>query len=108
MSEQGQEEERLEQERLEQAIEEETRLQRSLRYGHRTGLYATLVLGIVAVVLLILLIARNTRRVKVDYVFGHSQTALIWLVVVSAITGWVLGIVTAYLIRRRTRWRRTA
>jgi hypothetical protein len=27
--------------------------------------------------------------------------------VVSAITGWVLGIVTAYLIRRRTRWRRT-
>jgi uncharacterized integral membrane protein len=105
VSEQGQGQE---EERLEQAIEEETRLQRSLRYGHRTGLYATLVLGILAIVLLILLIARNTRQVKVDYVFGHSQTALIWLVVVSAITGWVLGIVTAYLIRRRTRWRRTA
>jgi uncharacterized integral membrane protein len=103
VSEQGQEEERLE-----QAIEEETRLRRSLRYGHRTSLYATLVLGIGAVVLLILLIARNTRQVKVDYVFGHSQTALIWLVVVSAITGWVLGIVTAYLIRRRTRLRRNA
>jgi uncharacterized integral membrane protein len=102
VSEQGQEEDRLE-----QAIEEETRLQRSLRYGHRTGLYATLVIGIVALVLLILLVARNTRQVKVDYVFGHSQAALIWLVVVSAITGWVLGIVTAYLIRRRTRWRRT-
>jgi uncharacterized integral membrane protein len=102
VSEQGQEDNRLE-----QAIEEETRLQRSLRYGHRTGLYATLVIGIVALVLLILLVARNTRQVKVDYVFGHSQAALIWLVVVSAITGWVLGIVTAYLIRRRTRWRRT-
>ena len=100
MSEQGQGEGRLEQ--------EESRLERSLRYGHRGGLYATLVLGILAVVLLILLIARNTRQVKVDYVFGHSQTALIWLVMVSAITGWVLGIVTAYLIRRRTRWRRTA
>jgi uncharacterized integral membrane protein len=88
--------------------EEETRMQRSLRYGHRGGLYATLALGVVAVVLLILLIARNTREVKVDYVFGHYSTALIWLVVISAIVGWVLGIVTAYLVRRRTRLRRTA
>jgi uncharacterized integral membrane protein len=95
------------QESPEQRIEaEESRLERGMRYGHRSGLYATLVLGIVAVVLLILLIARNTRQVKVDYVFGHSRTALIWLVVISAITGWVLGIVTAFLIRRRTRWRR--
>jgi uncharacterized integral membrane protein len=88
--------------------EEETRMQRSLRYGHRGGLYATLILGIIAAVLLVLLIARNTRQVKVDYVFGHWNTALIRLVVLSAIVGWVLGIVTAYLVRRRTRFRRTA
>jgi uncharacterized integral membrane protein len=88
--------------------EEETRMERTLRYGHRTRLWATLVFGIAALVVLILLIARNTRQVKVDYVFGHSDTALIWLVVVSAIIGWVLGIVTAFLIRRRTRWRRPA
>ena len=98
MNEQGQE----------QRYEDETRWQRSRRYGHRSGLYASLLLGIIAAVLLILLIARNTRQVRVDYVFGHSDTALIWLVVISAIAGWVLGIVTAYLIRRRTRWRRTA
>jgi uncharacterized integral membrane protein len=87
-------------------FDEETRLQRSLRYGHRTGLYTTLVLGIVALVLLILLIARNTRQVRLDFVFGHTNAGLIWLVVISAITGWVLGIVTAFLVRRRTRWRR--
>jgi uncharacterized integral membrane protein len=87
-------------------VDEETRLQRSLRYGHRTGLYTTLVLGIVALVLLILLIARNTRQVRLDFVFGHTNAGLIWLVVISAITGWVLGIVTAFLVRRRTRWRR--
>jgi len=87
-------------------VDEETRLQRSLRYGHRTGLYTTLVLGIVALVLLILLIARNTRKVRLDFVFGHTNAGLIWLVVISAITGWVLGIVTAFLVRRRTRWRR--
>jgi uncharacterized integral membrane protein len=90
------------------ALEEESRLHRSLRYGHRTGLYVSLALGIGAAVLLILLIAGNTRQVKVDYVFGESEARLIWLVVISAIIGWVLGIVTAFLIRRRTRWRRTA
>jgi len=87
-------------------VDDETRLQRGLRYGHRTGLYTTLVLGIVALILLILLIARNTRQVRLDYVFGHTNAGLIWLVVISAITGWVLGIVTAFLVRRRTRWRR--
>jgi len=105
VSEEGQE--RHETPETEARIEEESRRERALRYGHRTSLYASLVLGIVAIVLLILLIARNTRQVRLDYVLGHTQAALIWLIVISAITGWVLGIVTAFLIRRRTRWRRT-
>lgn len=83
----------------------ETRLRRGIRYSHRTGLYVALVVAIATVVFLILLIAQNTRRVKVDYVFGNTQARLVWLVIISAITGWVLGIVTAFLIRRRTRWR---
>jgi uncharacterized integral membrane protein len=87
-------------------IEAESRLRRGIRYSHRTGLYAALVVAIAAVVFLILLIAQNTRRVKVDYVFGSTLMRLIWLVVISAITGWVLGIVTSFLVRRRTRWRR--
>jgi len=88
------------------AFEPESRLQRGVRLGHRTGLYVSLVVAIAATVFLILLIARNTRQVKLDYVFGSTQARLIWLIVISAITGWVLGIATAYLIRRRTRWRR--
>jgi uncharacterized integral membrane protein len=87
-------------------LEVESRLRRGIRYSHRSGLYAALVVAIATIVLLILLIAQNTSRVKVDYVFGNTQTRLIWLVIVSAITGWVLGIVTSFLIRRRTRWRR--
>jgi uncharacterized integral membrane protein len=66
----------------------------------------SLVVAIAALVFLILLIARNTRQVKVDYVVDSTQARLIWLVVISAIAGWVLGIVTAFLVRRRTRWRR--
>ena len=85
--------------------EAETRFRRGLRYSHRTGLYVSLVVAIATIVFLTLLIARNTRRVKVDYAFGSTQARLVWLVIISAITGWVLGIVTAFLIRRRTRWR---
>ena len=83
----------------------ESRLQRGVRYSHRTGLYISLAIALATIVFLILLIARNTRQIKVDYVFGSTQTRLVWLVIISAITGWVLGIVTAFLIRRRTRWR---
>jgi uncharacterized integral membrane protein len=98
-----------EQERDESRLEEEeSRLERTLRRSHPARLYAALVLGIGGIVLLILLIARNTRHVKVDYVFGSGQARLIWLVVISSIIGWVLGIVTAFLVRRRTRWRRPA
>jgi uncharacterized integral membrane protein len=87
-------------------LEAESRLRRGVRYSHRTGLYVSLVVAIATIVFLILLIAQNTRRVKIDYVFSSTQTRLIWLVIISAITGWVLGIVTAFLIRRRTRRRR--
>jgi uncharacterized integral membrane protein len=85
------------------APQEETRYQRGLRYGHRTGMYVSLVVAIAVIVFLILLIARNTRQVKVDYVIDDTQTRLIWLVIISAIAGWVLGITTSFLIRRRTR-----
>ena len=82
---------------------EETRFRRGLRYGHRTGLWVSLVIAIAALVFLILLIARNTRQVKLDYVFDTTQARLIWLIIISAIVGWVLGIVTSFLVRHRTR-----
>ncbi len=81
----------------------ESRFRRGLRYGHRTALYAALAAMVIAAVYLILLISRNTDTVKLDYVFGSARTRLIWLIVVSAITGWVLGIATNFLVRRRTR-----
>ena len=82
---------------------EESRFRRGMRYGRRGGLYASLVLAITVLVYIILLIARNTRHVKLDYVFGSASARLIWLIVVSTIAGWVLGLVTGFLIRQRTR-----
>ena len=81
---------------------EESRLDRGLRYGHRTALYGALIVAIGVLVFLILLIAGNTHRVRLDYVVDTTYARLIWLVIISAICGWVLGIITAFLIRRRT------
>jgi uncharacterized integral membrane protein len=90
----------------EERHEDESRRQRYGRYGHRTRLYLSILLALAALVFLILLIARNADAVTFDYVFGTAHTRLVWLIVISAIAGWVLGIVTSSLIRRRTRRRR--
>ena len=92
-----------EQEREASGVQEETRFKRSVRYGHRTGMYVSLVVAIGVLVFLVLLVARNTRQVKLDYVFSSTQAGLIWLIIISAICGWVLGIVTSFLVRHRTR-----
>jgi uncharacterized integral membrane protein len=97
VSEQGREDVR------EELRDDETRWERSRRYGHRTGLWTALIIAIAVLVFLILLVARNTRQVKLDYVFDSTKTALIWLIIISAISGWVLGIVTSFLVRHRTR-----
>jgi uncharacterized integral membrane protein len=82
---------------------EETRLRRGVRHAHRAGSTLSVVVAIAAVVFLILLIVRNTREVKVDYVFGDAQARVVWLIIVSALAGWVLGLATSYLVRRRRR-----
>jgi uncharacterized integral membrane protein len=82
---------------------EETRFRRGLRYTHNTWLYVSLLAVVATIVYLILLIAGNTRRVKVDYVFGTTNARVVWLIVVSALTGWVLGLATSFLLRRRMR-----
>lgn len=56
-----------------------------------------------ALIVIVALIVSNTRQVTVSWVFGHSRTSVVWLVVIPAIVGWIGGIATAFLFRRRTR-----
>ena len=77
--------------------------ERRLRYTRRSALYLALAGLVVAAVFLTLLVMRNTREVELDYVFGSTRAAVVWMILVSALTGWVLGIVTSYFVRRRTR-----
>ena len=85
----------------------EARGDRLRRHGHRFGLYAWAIALVALVVILIALATANTRQVKLSWVVGHSHASLVWIIVVTAILGWLLGIVTSAVFRRRTRRRRS-
>jgi uncharacterized integral membrane protein len=82
---------------------EETRRDRAGRYARRTRLYTWTTVLVVVFVLLVVLIAENTRSVKVGWIFGHSHVSLVYLVLFAAILGWLLGVATGIVFRRTTR-----
>jgi len=84
----------------------ESRASRLTRHGRRARLYATAALFVAVLVVLIILIAKNTRSVKLDWAFGSTHASLVWIILASAVLGWLLGIATAIGFRYRTRRRR--
>jgi uncharacterized integral membrane protein len=85
------------------AAADESTIDRLFRHTTRTAQYAATVVFVVVAIYLILLIVKNTTKVKLDYVFGNGHAAVLWIVIVSALVGWVLGIATSIILRRRTR-----
>lgn len=85
----------------------ETRGERARRHVRRGGLYATAFVMAALVVAIVALVTANMRRVEVSWVVGSATQSLAWIVVVTALLGWLLGIVTSVLFRRRTRAPRT-
>ena len=83
----------------------EPRRERLRRKGRRAGLYAGAGIVVVLLAVLIALIAANTKQVEVDWVFGSTHQALVGILFVTAVVGWLLGIFTAALFKRRTRRR---
>ena len=53
--------------------------------------------------LLIALIAANTGAVKLDWVVGSTRASLVWIILASAVLGWLLGLATSSVVRHRTR-----
>ena len=78
---------------------------RASRHLQRARLYtrAFAFVGLIAV--LIVLISANTRTVKVSWAFGATRASLVWIILATAVIGWLLGIATAFTFRRRTRRR---
>jgi uncharacterized integral membrane protein len=75
------------------------------RHARRTWLYTWAGALVVLLVILIALVVANTHTVKVSWVLGSTRQSLVWIILVTAILGWLLGIVTSVVFRVRTRRR---
>ena len=67
----------------------------------RSGRSLHAMITIVVLVVIIALLLANTRSVKVSWVVGSTHQPLVWIVLVTTILGWLLGISTALLFHRR-------
>lgn len=85
----------------------EPRGARLRRHGHRTGLYVSAFALVALLVVVIALAVANTRQVKLGWVVGTSQASLVWIILVAAVLGWLLGLATSVAFRLRTRRRKT-
>ncbi len=81
----------------------ETRGARFSRKARRTRFHLYAIFAVALLVYLVALVVTNTRQVKLGWVFGSSTASLVWIVLFSAILGWLLGIVSSALFRWRTR-----
>ncbi len=83
----------------------ELRAARFRRHAHRGRLYVSAFSLVALLVVLIALAVANTRQVELSWVVGTNHAALIWIILVVAVLGWLLGITTAVVFRHRTRRR---
>jgi len=92
----------------EQQAPREPRRNRLRRLGRRARLYTWTGALVALLVILIALVVANTRSVKVSWVLGSTRQSLVWVILVTAILGWLLGIVTSLVFRFRARRRNSA
>jgi uncharacterized integral membrane protein len=103
----GEHEPNVESEPVEPVEPVEPRGQRVRRHRHRIRLYAWALVLVTLVVVVIALAVANTRQVRVSWVVGASAASLVWIVVVSSLLGWLLGMTTSVVFHLRTRRQRT-
>jgi len=85
------------------AVPVESRQERARRYGLRARLYAGAFGFVALLAVLVLLISKNTGAVKLDWAVGSTRASLVWIILVAAILGWLLGLATAVVFHHRTR-----
>jgi uncharacterized integral membrane protein len=81
----------------------ETRAEHFRRKALRGRLHGYAIAAVALVAVLIALAASNTARVKVNWLIGSSTISLVWLVLVTAIVGWLLGLMASARFNWRTR-----
>ena len=71
----------------------ETRGEHFRRKAHRSGLYLYAFSTVALLLCLVALAVANSHQVEFSWVLGSSEVSLVWIVMFSAILGWLLGIV---------------
>jgi uncharacterized integral membrane protein len=84
----------------------ETRAERFRRNARQGGLHVYAVGVVVLLAVLIALAASNTADVKVNWLIGSSHVSLVWLVLLTAVIAWVLGLLASVRFQWLTRARR--
>jgi uncharacterized integral membrane protein len=81
----------------------ESRGARLARHARRVRLYASAGLFVALLVVLVVLASKNTTAAKLDWVVGSTHASVSWIILAAAVFGWLLGITTSEVVRRRTR-----
>ena len=84
----------------------ETPAERFRRNARQGGLHVYAVGVVVLLAVLIALAASNTAAVKVNWLIGTSRVSLVWLVLLTAVIAWVLGLLASVRFQWLTRARR--
>jgi uncharacterized integral membrane protein len=85
------------------AVAPESPRGRSRRHARRNRLYGYALVTVALAAAVIALGASNTAKAKVSWVFGSSHVSLVWMILATAVLGWLLGLCTAAALHRRTR-----
>jgi uncharacterized integral membrane protein len=83
--------------------ESESNRARLARHTRRARLYASAGVFVALFVVLVLLASANTKMAKLDWIVGSTHASLSWIVLATAVFGWLLGITTALTVQHRTR-----
>ncbi len=84
-------------------VREESHVESIRRHAQRTKLYLWAGGAAALLVVVVALVIANTRQVEVSWVFGSTRQSLVWIIVATALLGWLLGIATSIIFRFRTR-----
>jgi uncharacterized integral membrane protein len=81
----------------------ETRGGRLRRKARRGRLHLSAIIAVGLLVCVVALAVSNTGRVRLHWVLGSGTASLVWVVVLAALLGWLLGMATGSVFRWRTR-----
>jgi uncharacterized integral membrane protein len=81
----------------------ETRGRRLRRKARRGRLHLSAIIAVALLLCVVALAVSNTSRVRVHWVLGSGSASLVWIVVLAALLGWLMGMATGSVFRWRTR-----